>query len=125
MRHLTNLIHVLIFLFSPFPLLLHTNRYIYKLAGLHESDGNFAEAGLTLMLHAKTLQVREGEREKERLGVNVSKREGERERLFINIYFSGHWILSQLLRASIQFTLQEKGKRYYTLKQSDYWIKER
>ena len=66
MRHLTNLIHVLIFLFSPFPLLLlHTNRYIYKLAGLHESDGNFAEAGLTLMLHAKTLEVREGERERE------------------------------------------------------------
>ncbi|XP_019851718.1 PREDICTED: dedicator of cytokinesis protein 2-like isoform X2 [Amphimedon queenslandica] len=31
-------------------------RYIYKLAGLHESDGNFAEAGLTLLLHAKTLE---------------------------------------------------------------------
>ena len=125
MRHLTNLIHVLIFLFSPFPLLLlHTNRYIYKLAGLHESDGNFAEAGLTLMLHAKTLEVREGERERE----TGRECEQERERLFINIYFiyfSGHWILSQLLRASIQFTLQEKGKRYYTLKQSDYWIKER
>ena len=80
MRHLTNLIHVLIFLFSPFPLLLlHTNRYIYKLAGLHESDGNFAEAGLTLMLHAKTLEVREGEREREPGRECEQEREKERD----------------------------------------------
>ena len=34
-----------------------SNRYIYKLADLHEHDHSYTEAGFTLLLHIKKLQV--------------------------------------------------------------------
>ena len=40
-------------------------RYIYRLAELHEREENFSEAGLTLLLHAESLEVG-GERGRER-----------------------------------------------------------
>ena len=33
-------------------------RYIYRLAELHEHDQSYTEAGFTLLLHAKGLEVR-------------------------------------------------------------------